>query len=240
MQVWELHDSLARSIGDPLILDNAGTPANYTANDALAVVTLPDGVRYTKALRDTYINKALLKVLQELITGIAKEAPTRTILSRIVETLTPQMSLYDTNLSANDIATGNNLTRNCFMVYSLLGGLEVDIPLYSYRIISESMSTVFYNTATLPMEPLAILTNILPHREFIRPTRYDHDLYFLSYLGYPDDVSLLNPNNNIFYEDTLLPSVLTKAILYAQLDSGELGSAHQSVPLIEFNRGEGR
>ncbi len=59
MLLWQAHMALAESLGDPIIV--SGSPS-----------FIPNGVRYSKKLRNLYIYKAMLSHLRESITEAAK------------------------------------------------------------------------------------------------------------------------------------------------------------------------
>lgn len=68
MEYWRLHSNLARSLEDPLIKFD-GT--EYTAADADTNAALPDGVRYSKELRDDYLFRACQSILLQSIKAVA-------------------------------------------------------------------------------------------------------------------------------------------------------------------------
>ena len=47
------------------------------------------------------------------------------------------------------------------------------------------------------------------------------------------DISKLLPNDNLNFENTWESLLLSKAIMYAQMDSGELGASYQAIPFLE-------
>jgi len=78
VQVWELHTNLSNAIGDPI---------RYTSNDAISGRVIPDGVRYSKQLRDNYIFRAGLEI-QKQITEVIASLPHK-IASAVIEGLHP-------------------------------------------------------------------------------------------------------------------------------------------------------
>lgn len=68
MEYWKLHSNLARSLEDPMIKDNG---EEYVQLDAFTNSPLPDGVRYSKELRDDYLFRACQGVLLQSIKAVA-------------------------------------------------------------------------------------------------------------------------------------------------------------------------
>ena len=62
MLLWELHDTLARGLQDPL-LNIDGT--NYGINNVLLGEAIPDGTRYSTRLRNEYLYRAMKKILRD-------------------------------------------------------------------------------------------------------------------------------------------------------------------------------
>lgn len=62
MQIWELHRDLSNAIGDPI---------RYTSDNAVNGRVIPDGVRYSKALRDSYILRAAMEIQRQITEVIA-------------------------------------------------------------------------------------------------------------------------------------------------------------------------
>lgn len=91
MQVWELHTNLSYAIGDPI---------RYTSDDAISGRVIPDGIRYSKQLRDNYIFRAGLEV-QRQITEIIATLPNKVAIP-VLE------SLHPTNKITNsyDVSSG--------------------------------------------------------------------------------------------------------------------------------------
>jgi hypothetical protein len=78
MQVWELHTNLSYAIGDPI---------RYTSDDAISGRVIPDGIRYSKQLRDNYIFRAGLEI-QKQITEVIATLPHK-MASAVIEGLHP-------------------------------------------------------------------------------------------------------------------------------------------------------
>lgn len=62
MILWELHDTIARGLQDPL-LNIDGT--NYGIDNVMLGEAIPDGTRYTTRLRNEYIYRAMKKIMRD-------------------------------------------------------------------------------------------------------------------------------------------------------------------------------
>lgn len=62
MLLWEMHDTLARGLQDPL-LNIDGT--NYSITNVLLGEPIPDGTRYTTRLRNEYLYRSMKKILRD-------------------------------------------------------------------------------------------------------------------------------------------------------------------------------
>lgn len=263
MKVWELHTSLARSIGDPIIKDDGNL---YGASDAIANSLLYDGVRYTKDIRDSYLTKAMLSVQLDVIRQCISLP--RSHASKILQRLFSQMGqTYTLSINVNGQPTDQ------LFVYSAILYTKEGFPHNEgAKIWADPVkhpSTVIdtqWNIRNLPIlnesdmsAYIGSNTNITPDLIAFVTTRagYEYiglaggEIDFLkaisdeaaiatdvvrlqiSYLKRSPDVSRMSPNDNIQFEENFLPHVLNKAIMYAHLDSGELGAAYQAIPFID-------
>jgi hypothetical protein len=255
MVVWELHDSLARSIGDPLIKDN-GT--NYTLQDANSGVPMPDGVRYTTAIRNQYLNKAMLSIQNEALKTVAGLSRFRAsvILQRLFPSMltkytlpvtalgvqpSDQLFIYTVLVASDGIfPNGEQTTSDAFKVTATPRDARSvrNIPILDY-------STVMMQNArggAIRPDLMAYTSSYgnaqwlgLSGREIVdmeNSMSKDHTLE-ISYFPLAPRVDNLAPSAYVEFEPTWEPTILNKAIMYAQLDSGELGAAYQAVPFIE-------
>jgi len=55
MRIWQAHIALAQMMGDPIIV--SGSP----------VTVIPDGVRYSRQLRDLYLYRAMLSIMDSIV-----------------------------------------------------------------------------------------------------------------------------------------------------------------------------
>lgn len=119
MILWELHDALARGLEDPLI-NIDGT--NYNAGHALSGINVPDGTRYTTAIRNDYLYRAMKSVMSEARQAIIS-LPYRKA-SQILERIFPTM-IYDLVFRMKDL--GNQLSGKYWVLnVTLSSGLVRD------------------------------------------------------------------------------------------------------------------
>lgn len=263
MKVWELHTSLARSIGDPIIKSD-GTL--YSEQDALNDIPLLDGVRYTKSIRDDYLNRAMLHVQFDILKNLIP-LPRNTI-TRLLQRLFTQMGqTYTTNININ------GQPDNQIFIYNILLYSKKTFPYNEGSpVFIDPMKTPTavidkeWNIRNLPiMDETSMAnyvgsnTNILPDLTAYITTRGGFEYFGLagkeiehlkslsdeaakpedvvkleiSYFKRADDVSNLLPNDYVPFEEIMLPYVLNRAIMMSHVDSGEMGSVYQAIPFIE-------
>lgn len=113
MEYWHLHNALAKSLEDPMLKDNGML---YTRNDASQNEPLPDGVRYSKEMRDDYLFRACQAILLQGVKGTL--GMNRSQASRVLSEMFPSMK------------------RNFRVLFSALGVQPSDMLfIYSVRLI---------------------------------------------------------------------------------------------------------
>jgi len=256
MKVWELHDSLSRSIGDPLIKDD-GT--NYTLQDANAGIVLPDGVRYTNAIRNHYLNKAMLAIQNEALKAVigASRYRASVILQRLFPSMTKkyilpvtalgvqpanQLFIYTVILASDGIFPANEQTRSdSFKANaSPIDSRSVkNIPVMDYSTVMALNARggairpdiMAYTSSYGNVQWLALSgREIMDMENSIGSVEHTLEV---SYLPLAQRVETLLPTEDVEFEPTYEPAILNRAIMYAQMDSGELGVSYQAVPFLE-------
>lgn len=149
MQVWELHTNLSNAIGDPI---------RYTSSDAISGRVIPDGVRYSKQLRDNYIFRAGLEI-QKQITEVIASLPHK-IASSVIEGLHPTNKItnsYNINGGAgHDVIVDTNYgsTQVFTIDWSVLNSPEsISRPMFL-------LSAMYIKTIDNRPYPLPIKTGI--------------------------------------------------------------------------------
>ncbi len=109
MRIWEAHIALSRQIGDPISV--TGSPP----------ATIPDGVRYSRALRDIYLYRSALNIVQQVITQAAQlpDKAAHEIIARAFPNYIVEDNLGVINSNVTDEF---NLTRRPAWVYSVHTG----------------------------------------------------------------------------------------------------------------------
>jgi len=97
MLYWKLHDELARGLEDPLININGDF---YAENYAKLDFVIPDGVRYTKSIRDAYLYRAMKSIMLEAKQAVMSLPYKRA--SQILERMFPTM-IYDLVFRLKDL-----------------------------------------------------------------------------------------------------------------------------------------
>lgn len=105
MRIWEAHIALSRQIGDPISV--TGSPP----------ATIPDGVRYSRALRDIYLYRASLNIVQQVLTQAA-QLPEKQA-HEIIQRAFPNYIIEDNLGAVNNAIFEYNLTRRPAWVYSV-------------------------------------------------------------------------------------------------------------------------
>lgn len=254
MIVWSLHDSLARSIGDPLIKNDGN---NYIQLDAINVVPLPDGVRYTHAIRCHYLNKAMKAIQREALNNVV--ALSRYRASVILQRLFPSMTVkYVINIDGLGVQPADQLfiyhvllaSKNIFPAREeirpnqFVAGVLDDRTVRNIPILDEVTALyvgakggsirpdlVAYTSSYQGMEWLGLIGKEI--EDLINESTVNPVDLEISYLPEAPDISKLLPNDNLNFESTWESLLLSKAIMYAQMDSGELGASYQAIPFLE-------
>ncbi len=147
MQVWELHTNLSNAIGDPI---------RYTSSDAVSGRVIPDGVRYSKQLRDNYIFRAGLEI-QKQITEVIATLPHK-IASSVIEGLHPTNKM---TISIDPLG----LLVNDDLSYGINRAFTIDWSLYSSDLESTNrpmflLSAMYISGKNQKPYPLPIKTGI--------------------------------------------------------------------------------
>jgi len=256
MKAWELHDSLARSIGDPLIKIDG----SLYLGDGI----IPDGVRYTKAIRDQYLNRAMLMIQRDYLNKVAglprfkaaqilqRAFPSMTRTFRVnVEGLGMQpgdmLYVYSVAISTRYIYPYNEQAKSDIFKADpnfVDKGQVKEIPIYEQSVAYK----INLRGGTIRQDLCAFVTSNgnyewvgLLGRELddmLSSTNlYEHTLE-ISYLPIAPRMENYNYDDEVEFEATYEPAIINRAILYAQFDSGEIGTPTQAVQLLEVLSGE--
>lgn len=216
MQLFELHNAVSRTIGDPV--ENTGS-------------LLIDGIRYSTRLRAQYIWQAMNDILIGAINRVATMP--HTVQVEILERLFP--SMLDGFTSSIPVAA-NNIAFVCSAYYETAGGGKIALPIVrSHRAMQTSFGR---NTSVQPSDPFLLhragniiqvvgintenISTIVTINAIRRPPQHE---------WFSDNANASDNVGNV-YEESWLPEVIRRSSLMSQLDSGELGTTAQAYPLI--------
>jgi len=243
MLVWEAHKALAAAINDPIEID-------FTTG------TIPDGVRYSRFLRSSYIDRGILHIL----TGHVKSV----LGARSDEQGSIIYGLYPTFTRGNSIVPASFIP-NAEFLYPLPASFvtpEADAPVYIMDV--SYIYDVPGNAGFTTRDQLAVVStldyNEIVSRRFsnthfadniatyygagsglriynsrnidttVSPNRIE-----INYLPYPTPIEQLAWNAPVDFELMYMSVALVKASLYAANDSGEINEqimAQSVLPMI--------
>ena len=227
MQLWELHRDLSESIGDPVNAD---------------AFVIPDGVRYNRSKRNDYLYRSMLTILNRVIEATVRL--NKQARNKILKTILPNyISEIGITVSTLPVTTPSGRT-----LYTWQSGL-FPYPLYVYilsvRYVGALQSYPLPIKVGTEVEALMNDRYIQPHDafcEYLGGATQSLLIYdFLSelsggsilveYIPLPTHPSFLTPPDNVIFEPTLLPQVLSWATFLALSDSQDLDNIDKYLPL---------
>lgn len=223
MKVWQAHLALAQMIGDPIAI--SGSP----------VVVIADGVRYSKNLRDLYLYRGLVSVLNSFIEAAAgqpmqiSDVLTRVMPNYIVHETVPTLS--DPAITDDGSGMRWDLSRRPAAVISVYQ------PQLQFR--RESLSK-FHNNLNNPyitgnQDPTFTIFaaqspaggdsygkgSILIRATGDYVSKYGATVHHITYVPVPLNPADQSPEDVLDFEPTLYDKVLAQANQYAKIDSQE-------------------
>lgn len=243
MLVWEAHKALAAAINDPIEIDTT-------------TGTIPDGVRYSRFLRSSYIDRGILHILSSHIKMAIGQRENQQ--GEII------YGLYPTFTRGNTITPAAYIP-NAEFLYPLPTSFvtpEIDSPVYVMDV------SYVYNVAGQPgfttREEIPIVSTLSYNEIVSRRFSVTHfadtiATYYgsgsglriynsrnidttvppnnieINYLPYPTPLEQLAWNAPVDYEHMYMSVALVRAAIYAANDSGEINEqimAQSVLPLI--------
>lgn len=210
MIVHELHTDLSRRIGDPI---------EYNALGGTRAEQLPDGVRYSLSLRDSYLSQAMRDILSSALRQVAS-LPAE-VKGKLLSENFPSM-IYDKEVYTTGGGWDNTILAEILLPFSLRAdtsdfqGDYVDIALLEPR---EAVRRGFQQTVQVA-DPTAGWTST----GFVGRLKEDISDYssvFVTYICRAPEVADLSSTATVAFEDTWRGLVLNRAAILAQLDSQE-------------------
>jgi hypothetical protein len=210
MRVWEAHIWLANALGDSIIVESS--------NGYL----IPDGVRYSKLLRDSYLYRAMLEIYRSTLEKVSM-LPKQHI-SQILYSAFPNVITKEEGITV----TATQLQMDIFS----------KVPLYVIAI--EALDTDG-NLYPIPMRDyykgvyLRNSRNVQRYDAFCTLIKFDGTTslnYYdnsgltcdmtVTYLPYPTNPSTQETTDDLDFEEKYLQSVLVRALTYGLTDSQDI------------------
>lgn len=230
---WEAHRALSASIGDTVTCTSA---------------VIPDGVRYTRAMRDSYLYRAMLKSMEQALQIIAG-APRQAAIS-IISKLFNGMVLA-ANLPMSDNGGGSGLTN-----YSARLDLLARRPVFIMSALAKvANSGTNHDYVPIPLRDYGAIASLVNSRNIQRSDPfgaiYDHptspfievwadDVTLIhpygldiTYLPYPSDPATQAFTDRLGnFQLSMMNTVIGLATLFAKIDDQETGSLERFVPQL--------
>jgi len=229
MQVMELHKILAHSIGDAI--------EPYEDPDNAGTYIIPDGARYSKTLRDSYLYRAALSIIERSV-KIVVQLP-RQEAGAYLRKWFPNM-FAETIIALSTFTEDNTKSRySRYHKIEDIGMAYAATVLYqdatnSYPIvIQDSIRVGQLNNTKITHLPDPF-THVLgtPTGTMIEIfNTYDNftvdgEIRFI-YLPYPDDPADLDPDTDYVFEKMHIKQLLNIASVYARFDSQDGNDLNQ-------------
>lgn len=213
MKLYRLHNALSRTLGDPV-----------TCTAGL----FQDGVRYSTRLRSQYMAQSMDDIILKAIKDVAP-LPHKAQ-SEVLERIFPSLVVTDSGGFPKDLP---DMAFLLSAFYTNGDGEKVSLPI----IKSANAMFVAHNRATTiqPSDPyiMYVGTQFLP---FGNEQNFDSSTVDYTFIKRPPTSEWLesesNGNEEVEFEQFWMGQVIERSALYAQLDSGELGTASQAVPIL--------
>lgn len=237
MTLYEVHNALASALGDPFAESGSSL--------------IKDGVRFSKTLRQKYLYRAAMSVLNEFIKQVVPlpQSQAAPVLARLFPSLITLVlnDISDTGtfaLNVYDSGTNPNNYRIAF-VLSLMGRTSLDNP-YEGRSIP-IISSYDFNKITSKAshmqanDPIACIDTVYPisgspeQNFYIRfntgGTDFSGGFLETTFIRYPLNQDLSDGTVKFDFEDSFMNVILAKAALYGQSDGGDTNPS-QIYPLL--------
>jgi len=223
MTVWEAHRDLSLSLGDDV---------------GASSTSIPDGVRYTKLLRDSYLYRAMLEVMKQLVTPFVM-APKPT-LTNAISRMFPYLievetdTLYDNGVTWNGLQSYTyNANKDVFLYLNAVyrvGTQSYPLPIKSDLMAHQGLLNSRnvqrpdpFAVANAWAAPLTVYIDQLPDDMEVR------------YLAYPSNPVNQMPTERLEIEERYYTMMLALATLYGKIDSQEVDSLDRFLPFAIQN-----
>ena len=244
MRIWQAHKNLALAIGDEVsFLGSDGELATLTN----VPVSIPDGARFPRALRDSHIYRAMLKIYNDIFLSMAsvpKNVSDAIIEKTFINTLLEEnakMSCYfgytDIVLNRKPMYIVSVSLRSIdppftFLPLPMKYGIEIGA-LLNARSVHRADAFCFFNFPnSLRMFDQSLTIDDLTYTVHVR------------YLPYPREIDVqdgtnsnYNWNEDIDIEEAFIPMMLSYAKIYALQESQDIESLTALQLELGLNKG---
>lgn len=218
MRIWQAHLALAQMIGDPIVV--SGSP----------ITAIPDGVRYSKRLRDLYLYRATLSTLEGIMASIMQLPHMQAV--EALQRYLPNFIIEDTVLTIGDLEPNYvmPLTRRPVYMLAVHQGNVQFRQESAGRFFAKLYNPYQQNTQdpTYTMHvPQAVGNNPYAKGNLkLRFTgeyavKWDGTPISALYVPVPNDPSGMMPEDPLDFEPLLFDKILQQANTYAKIDAQE-------------------
>lgn len=219
MLVHEAHSALSNMLGDPVEM---GPPP---------VLSIPDGVTFSKALRDMYLYRAMVSIIEETLKSVSGGA--RDVISSALQRTFPNYLVEDVIAAPFDqVDKDLTLSRTAAWVYAVYGNLGgVRMPfIHETPATFVARSNPAFSTAN-KHEPMwtylpAFTSGASQIRVRVRSSflsQYSGADLHVFMLPMPLKPSEQDPMDLLDFEPSQYDRVLARANQYGRIDSQDLG-----------------
>lgn len=239
MKVWEAHRDLSLSLGDSVGLES------YTLDSPPD--TIPDGVRASKALRDSYLYRAMLNIVNDLLRQVigldkltASNIISKVLPSMVNEAIIPvsDMRMYTWLDIGTDALGGYGLLYLLSVILTDdLNNKNYPIPIKSQQEKNKLMNSRNIQRPDAFCTYMTQVAGIVPNPDIMRLFIYDgtsqlehFESVILTYLAYPKNPATQELDEDIFFEESYYNTVIELATIFGMADSQEIQSPERFYP----------
>lgn len=228
MLLWHAHMTLAAQLGDPV--------------PAISALSIPDGVRYSRAQRDSYIYRAMMEHMAKTIEPLSQHP--REVKVIVLQSIFPNFMRKVTQAYSATYtfpATTGGLSSVPLYVYNLrlnFGDLIQPVPIvtswHAQRIANRKIALNHYHDtiADITVMPTTPPTTRLKIYPSINDTTIDVADIEMDYLPVPTHPNTQLPTANLDFEEIYLDKILRRAAAYAALDSQDIVDVATSLQML--------
>lgn len=235
MIIWQAHRALAAMLGDPV--------------PGISSVTIPDGVRYSRAMRDEYMYRGILHFLQKSLEAVKNAPPD--IVTGVLQGMYPNFmrqvtyayagnNPYNFPLTTAYGGTIGTLSTVPLYIYSLRlmwtsPAASQPVPVYSTKrasqVTSRKLSPNHFHDTIAEMNSFQGVTRMIIHPS-VNDTTIAASNVQMEFLPMPTHPNLQLPTASIDFEAVYMDQILRRCAAYAALDSQDIGDVTTSLQML--------